>query len=126
MTTWTPAELALVDRTHELDITTTRPDGTRRPATPIWVVRVGEQVYVRSYRGAAGAWFRHALTDGLAQVRLGSLERNVQVRLDGAAPAARIDAAYRSKYGENTYTNAMLAPDAVASTLRLDPTSTAA
>ena len=37
-----------------------RPDGTQRDPVTIWVVRTGDDLYVRSYRGTGGAWYRNA------------------------------------------------------------------
>jgi hypothetical protein len=63
---WRPDELDLVDRAHELEIAVRRTDGTLRRWTPIWVVRVGEQVYVRSWHRRDTGWFGHAVADRAA------------------------------------------------------------
>jgi hypothetical protein len=55
MTSWTPEQLGATGAADELDIAALRPDGTLRPYTTIWVVRVGDGLYVRSYRGQEGA-----------------------------------------------------------------------
>jgi hypothetical protein len=57
MRDWTAEELDTIGAADELEIAALRPDGIR-PATTIWVVRVGDDLYVRSYRGRAGRWFR--------------------------------------------------------------------
>ena len=54
MTSWTPAD------TREIDIATRRKDGSLRSYVPIWVVSDGSDVYVRSWKGTDGAWYRHA------------------------------------------------------------------
>jgi hypothetical protein len=41
MSTWTSDELDALAAATELRISTRRPDGTLRPAVPIWVVRAG-------------------------------------------------------------------------------------
>jgi Uncharacterized protein conserved in bacteria (DUF2255) len=61
MTDWTARELNVIGAAEELDIAPARPDRSLRPYTTIWVVRVGDELYVRSYRGRRGSWFRHAL-----------------------------------------------------------------
>jgi hypothetical protein len=48
---WIPDELNKIGAADELQIAALRPDGTLRPFTTIWVVRVGDDLYVRSYRG---------------------------------------------------------------------------
>jgi hypothetical protein len=47
MSTWTSAELEAVAAAIELRVSTRRPDGTFRPAVPIWVVRAGDGICIR-------------------------------------------------------------------------------
>jgi hypothetical protein len=49
---------------------------------PVWVVRVGDQLFARSWRGQAGTWYRHA-----------------RQRPGGRVRADAIDQAYQAKYG---------------------------
>jgi hypothetical protein len=53
VTGWTRAELTAIGDANEIDITTPR-DGTPRPAVTIWIVRVEDDLYVRSIRGRLG------------------------------------------------------------------------
>jgi MFS transporter, DHA2 family, methylenomycin A resistance protein len=59
--------VAAVAAATELRISTRRSDGTLRAAVPIWVVHAGEGIYVRSYRGTGGGWFRRATARGAAR-----------------------------------------------------------
>ena len=52
MRDWTAEELDRIGGADELEIAALGPDGTLRPATTIWVVRLGDDLYVRSFRGA--------------------------------------------------------------------------
>jgi hypothetical protein len=52
MTDWTAKELDVIGAADELDIAPARPDGSLHPYTTIWIVRVGDELYVRSYRAA--------------------------------------------------------------------------
>ena len=52
MTTWTNDELDQIGDADELRIAALRPDGTLRNPVTIWVVRRGDELYVRSYKGA--------------------------------------------------------------------------
>ncbi len=61
MRDWTAEELDRIGAADELEIAALRPDGSLRPFTTIWVVRVGDDLYVRSYRGRRGGWFRSVL-----------------------------------------------------------------
>jgi hypothetical protein len=57
MATWTNDELDKIGTAEELEVATLRRDGTRRNPVTIWVVRHGDDLYVRSVKGRAGAWF---------------------------------------------------------------------
>jgi hypothetical protein len=123
MTSWTPDELDRIGAADELDITTARSDGSLRRWVPIWVVRVGDDLYVRSYRGGDGAWYRQATQHAQGRIRAGGLERDVTVdRADDTVRPA-IDDAYRAKYARYgaAYLQPMLAALATATTLRLTP-----
>jgi hypothetical protein len=48
MTTWTDDELGRFGKATELQLTSTRPDGTLRPYVTMWAVRSGDDLYVRS------------------------------------------------------------------------------
>lgn len=123
MSTWTENELDAIAAATELRMSTQRPDGTLRPAVPIWVVRAGNGIYVRSYTGPGGGWFRHATDHGTAHIRAGGVDSDVTVTLTGTAARADIDGAYRAKYARcgSTYVEPMTADKAAATTLLLSP-----
>ena len=123
---WSPEELARVGSADELEIAVRRADGTLRSWTPIWVVCVGEQVYVRTWYRRASGWFGHVLHARRARIRVPGLEMDVAVAdVGGAAPQlrARIDAAYRTKYRSygTSSVEPMVAAAAAAATLQLSP-----
>ena len=124
MTAWPVNQLDAIDRAEELEVVTVRPDGSTRCPIAIWVVRVRDDVFVRSYRGENGAWYRHALTDGAGRIRVADLNQAVTCEpvTDGDAPEA-IDDAYRAKYQRygGSYVTPMVANAAQAATLRLTP-----
>ena len=51
---WNRNELEAIGAAAELSVAPRRPDGTLRPFTTIWVVRISDDVYVQSYRGPSG------------------------------------------------------------------------
>ena len=119
---WTNEHLAEVGAADELAISSARDDGTLRHAVPIWVVRVGEDLYVRSYRGAQGAWYRRVLEQRAGHIRVAGLERDVILEPEaGEEVNAAVDDAYRAKYGRygSSYVRQMTAPDVRRTTLRL-------
>src|SRR4051794_37243328 len=76
-TSWTGDKLTTIGRAEELGPASLREDGTLRPYVTIWVVRAGDELYVRSARGPANPWFGRALRNGTGRIRAGDLERDV-------------------------------------------------
>jgi hypothetical protein len=122
---WNRAELEAIGAAAELSVAPGRPGGALRPSTTIWVVRVGDDVYVRSYRGPSGSWYRAAVRAGAGHIRAGGVERDVSFEPADAIEPARIDDAYRAKYGRSSYVDAMLSAYAASTTLRMIPSEPA-
>lgn len=121
---WSHEELERIGAAGELQIATNRADGTLRSWVPIWVVCVGQQVYVRTWYRRHSGWFGHALHSRRARIRVPGVEVDVVVEDVGEDPAelrASVDAAYRAKYGRHggTSVGGMVTDDAAATTLRL-------
>jgi hypothetical protein len=122
LTGWTQAELTAIGDANEIDITTLRGDGTPRPAVTIWVVRVEDDLYVRSVRGRGGGWFRHAAQSLHGRIRAGGDERGVAFEEPDRSVHPAIDDAYRTKYRNSpSSVAAMITPGAAAATFRLLP-----
>jgi hypothetical protein len=124
MTAWTSDELSTIGNAAELQIAPLRPDGTPRDPVTIWVVRHGDNLYVRSYRGTGGSWFRDARARRQGRIQAGGIGKDVTFA-DETDPAVndQIDTAYRGKYRRygGTYVEPMVSPAARAATLRLVP-----
>ena len=99
MSAWTRAELDRIGNAEELQIATLRSDGTLRNPVIIWVVRIGDDIYVRSVNGRTSAWFRGAETRHEGRIRAGGVQKDV-VFVEETDPGIneQIDAAYRTKY----------------------------
>jgi hypothetical protein len=124
MTTWTEDELTRIGEAGELRIAGTRPDGTRREPVIVWAVRVGDDCFVRSVRGAAGGWFRGTRPTHEGWISSGGVERDVAFEDVDAEDAVQpaIDDAYRAKYGAgSSAVDAITTEGARAATLRLLP-----
>ena len=123
MTSWTSDELDRIGSADELRITSARADGTVRPYVPIWVVRVGDDLCVRSYRGADGGWFRHLRERDRGRIQAGGVEREVAVAAAADEVDDAVDEAYRGKYGRygSRLVDPMIAAPARGTTLRLAP-----
>jgi hypothetical protein len=124
--TWATAELDRIGDADELHIAPRRNDGTLGRAVSIWIVRVGDELYVRSRRGDGGRWYRAAQASGEGRVSAGGVSKDVALLAAEDDADDAVDAAYRAKYGGDTgYVEAMVAPQARAATLRLVPRSEA-
>jgi hypothetical protein len=124
MTNWTSAELDKVGASEELQIAGLRADGTLKKMVIIWVVRVGSEIYVRSYKGRGSGWFKGVLVCHEGQIQAGGVEKDVNfVEVTDPATQQQIDAAYRLKYRreEKEYVDGVLTPEALAATLKLVP-----
>jgi hypothetical protein len=95
---WTDAELRQVGDAVELQLAVRRPDGRLRPYTTMWVVPVGDNLYVRSAGGPDRPWYRHALTSGVGRIRAGGIERDVTFHAAAASVHDAVDEAYHAKY----------------------------
>jgi hypothetical protein len=125
MTAWTSDELARIDAEDELAIASLRRDGTLRNPVTIWVVRHGDDLYVRSVNGRGAAWFRGAQVHHEGHVSAGGVDRDVTfVDVDDDL-ADELDAAYRYKYQRYaaSIVGHIVNPEARAATLRLVPRS---
>ena len=122
MSRWTRNELDTIDAAQELRLASARGDGTLRRPVTMWVVRIGEDVYVRSVNGRGSAWFRGAQTRHEARIRAGGIEKDVSL-VETDQLGGQIDAAYQTKYGPRypTIVPSIVAPQARAATLKLTP-----
>ncbi len=121
--TWSAAELARINSADELEIAVRRRDETQGRWVPIWVVCVGDQVYVRTWHRRDTGWFGQVLGSRRAQVRVPGVDAAVAVLdvSDDAEVRSGVDAAYRTKYGRygSSTVDRMVSDDAAATTLQL-------
>jgi len=105
MTGWTSDELNKIGAAEELKIASVRRDGTRRNPVTIWVVRRGDDLYVRSVNGRGGV--EKAVTFVDADPGLNE----------------QIDAAYRTKYRRYaaSIVGSIVSPKARSATIKLVP-----
>ena len=128
MTTWTSDELTSIGEAEELRIAALRPDGTQRKPKIIWVVRVGDDLYVRSAYGLNAAWFRGTQVRHEGRIWAGGIEKDVNF-VDVAEADneihERIDAAYWTKYGRYPakFINPVASAESRSVTLKLVPRS---
>jgi hypothetical protein len=122
MAAWTSDELDKIAAADELELASAKRDGTLRKPVTIWVVRHGDDLYVRSWRGRTSRWFRGSQDRHEGHIRAGGVDKDV-VFAEVDDVNDEIDAAYRAKYDryDATYVDPMVGPEARAATIKLVP-----
>jgi hypothetical protein len=127
MTAWTREELDRIGTAQELQLASLRRDGTLRNPRTIWVVRVGDDLYVRSMYGRGGGWFPGTQVRHQGRIRAGGVDKDVTFADADPGLDDQIDAAYRDKYrryGPNII-GSVVNPEARAATIKLLPRASA-
>ncbi len=124
--TWSPEQLQRLGASDELEIAVRRADGTLGRWVPIWVVCVGENVFVRTWQRRPNGWFGDVLRSQRARIRVADVCADVTVTdvgEDSTDLRAAVDNAYRSKYSRygDTTVERMVSDPAAATTLWLIP-----
>jgi hypothetical protein len=99
-----------------------RRDGTLRSTVTMWVVRHGDDLFVRSVNGRGSSWFRGAQTRHEAHIQAGGVNKDVTL-VETDEVGDELDAAYRAKYGRRypSIVPSIVTPEARAATLELVP-----
>jgi hypothetical protein len=122
MSPWTEQQLDSIGGADELEISSRRADGSLHRWVVIWVVRVGDHLYVRSARGGDNPWFRWARSSVGGRIRSGGQEYEVTFSTSPSDPAEAIDEAYHLKYDGRypaEYVNPVVGDVAATNTLEL-------
>jgi hypothetical protein len=117
-----PADLAVLSEAVEIEIETRAAADAPLHRTIIWVVTDGPDAFVRSVRGGIGRWYREAMSN--PEVTVLAADRTLPARAVPApdpASVARASAALRRKYEGVPGLRPMLVPEALTTTLRLEP-----
>src|SRR5215216_3303811 len=97
MAAWTSDELYKIAAADELELASAKRDGTLRKPVTIWVVRHGDDLYVRSVYGRGSSWFRGVQVRHKGHIQAGGVDKDVL--LDEPDDINdEIDVAYRAKY----------------------------
>lgn len=122
---WNPEVLRALADAHEVDVTPVAADGGRGASRTIWSIGVGDELYIRSWKGRDAVWFRAAVTSGLGELSVtgGSVAQAVAFEeVDAAASVqADISATFLTKYTSDGYAGAMNEDVPLSATLRLLP-----
>jgi hypothetical protein len=121
---WTSDELSRIGEADELEIASLRPDDTLRRPRTIWVVRHGDDLYVRSVNGPDSAWYRGVQERHQGHIAAGGVQADVDFVAAAHNIDDEIDQAYRAKYSYfPTGLDHILEPQARSTTLKLVPRS---
>ncbi|MGW7290890.1 DUF2255 family protein [Streptomyces xiamenensis] len=123
MSAWTNDELTRVGDAEELRIASLRQDGSLSSWRTIWVVRDGDDLYVRSVKGTDSDWYRATRPRQEGRIRAGGVEKDVSFQDADPALNDQVDAAYRTKYGHypRSIVDSVLTDGADSTTMRLLP-----
>ena len=126
MTMWTSDELNKIGTAEELEIASLRRDGTLRNPVTIWVVRHGDDLYVRSVNGRTAAWFRGTQVRHEGHIQAGGVDKDVTFVDADPDLNDQIDTAYRTKYRRYAASiiRSIVSPQARSATIKLVPRST--
>jgi hypothetical protein len=122
---WTSDELDEIAAADELRLASARRDGTLRNPVTIWVVRHGDDLYVRPVNGRTGAWFRGTQDRHEGHINAGGVDKDVRFVEADDDVNDEIDAAYRTKSRRYpaSYIRPVVSPAARAATIKLVPRS---
>jgi hypothetical protein len=96
----------------------------RNPVT-VWVVRHGDDLYVRSVNGRTASWFRGAQVRHEGRIWAGGVEKDVTFVDADHDIDEELDAAYRTKYRRYAASiiSHIVSPEARSATIKLLPRS---
>jgi len=126
MSQWSKDELQRINGSDELQIAAVRDDGTMRDGRPIWVVRVGDDLFVRAAYGRGSGWHQVARASGRARITAGGVQKDVAVKGADESLLDEVDDAYRTKYARHaSIVESITDAEHRATTLQLVPTGDA-
>ena len=118
--TFEESDLELLSKLEEIDVETRSASGDVH-RTIVWPVVRDGVAYLRSYKGPDGRWYREALAN--PEIALVIDGRRLPARAVPATDAASIEAcsaALRDKYRRDQSLAAMLVPNVLPTTLRIE------
>jgi hypothetical protein len=101
---------------------TIRTEKHPKTAVVIWLVVADDEVFVRSWLGARGRWFRDLAAGGPAALEFAGRRLEVQaIPASDSASVARASAEFLRKYQPSSHAREMVRCEILSTTLRLEP-----
>ena len=126
MSAWSQDDLGRLGGASEVEVSSVRRDGSLSRARTVWIVRVGDQLYLRSVNGPDAAWYRFTRTFHQGRIQARGVARDVTwidvnaTEQPDVDPA--VDAEYARKYQGSTAAIAHInSPLARTTTMRVEP-----
>ena len=93
-----------------------------KSAVVIWVVVVDDEVFVRSWRGTKGRWYKDLAAGGPAMLEFAGCRLAVRaIPASDPASVARANRGYLRKYQPSSHAQEMVRSEVLATTLRIEP-----
>ncbi len=125
MSAWPQDDLDRLGAAGEVEVSSVRRDGSLSRTRTVWIVRVGDQLYLRSVNGPDGAWYRLTRAFHQGRIEARGVVRDVAwVDVDAAGQPdvdAAVDAGYARKYqGATSAIAHITSPLARVTTMRVE------
>ncbi len=126
MSIWSQDDLDRLGGAGEVEVSSVRRDGSLSRTRTVWIVRVGDELYLRSVNGPDAAWYRLTMTFHQGRIPACGVARDVtwiDVNATGQPDVdPAVDAEYARKYQGSTAAIARInSPAARATTMRVEP-----
>jgi hypothetical protein len=107
---------------HDLQEVVIRTEKHPTSAVVIWVVVTENEVFVRSWQGTRGRWYRDLAEGGHAALEFAGRNLAVQaIPASDPAAVARASREYLRKYQPSSHAQEMVRSEILPTTLRLEP-----
>jgi hypothetical protein len=125
MTTWPQDELSKIAAADDLHVSPFREDGaTYGTPTWIWSVAVDGALYVRAYNGRSSRWYQAAARQKAGRITAAGMMKDVNFDPADGPINDLVDEAYRAKYRNSPYLDAMVGTRARSATVAITPRET--
>jgi hypothetical protein len=110
----------LIGSEEEVRIAMRQPDGDLRKPVIVWVVRLGDRLYLRSVKGPDGAWFRATRVRPEGRLLASGIEKDIRFVDADHGIDDDLDVAYAAKYGGADHPDVVLINSASARTTTME------